>query len=98
MQIRHTLTVKAVVDVDMSPTAAFGKGSRMRLRRFSRLLRSAESPRGLLLSVVTATLFSSSVLAVNAFYSERFKNDLLTQFISEKISQIAKNLEAETLD
>ena len=98
MQIRHTLTVKAVVDVDMSPTAALGKGSRMRWRRFSRLLRSAESPRGLLLSVVTATLFSSSVLAVNAFYSERFKNDLLTQFISEKISQIAKNLEAETLD
>jgi len=66
--------------------------------RFRRQLRSARAPRGLLYSVLAASLFSSGVVIINAVQSERFKNELLIQFINEKISQIAKNLEAETLD
>jgi len=38
------------------------------------------------------------VVVATAINSERFKNELLKQFINEKISQIARNLEAETLD
>jgi len=49
-------------------------------------------------SVLAAAVFSSGVVALNAINSERFKNEILKQFINEKISQIAKNLDAETLD
>lgn len=47
---------------------------------------------------MAACLFSSGVIAVSATNSERFKNELLRQFIEEKISQIARSLQDETLD
>lgn len=67
-------------------------------RRTLRLFKGARPPRGLLISVLATGFFSSGVVALSAYNSERFKNELLRQFIDEKIGQIARNLQAETLD
>ncbi len=72
--------------------------SRWRWRRCRRDLRRQQPPRGLVPALLGTTLISSGVILVSALNSERFKNDLLSQFVDEKINQIASNLEAETLD
>ena len=72
--------------------------SRWRWRRYRRDLRRQQPPRGLVPALLGTTLISSGVILVSALNSERFKNDLLSQFVDEKINQIASNLEAETLD
>jgi len=78
----------------MAPSAA----ARWRWRRCRRDLRRQRPPRGLVPAVVGTLLISSGVVLGSALNSERFKNDLLRQFVEEKTNQIARNLEAETLD
>ena len=73
-------------------------GRRWRWRRCLRDLRRQRPPRGLVPALLGTTLISSGVILSAALNSERFKNDLLRQFVEEKINQIARNLEAETLD
>jgi diguanylate cyclase (GGDEF)-like protein len=51
-----------------------------------------------LVAVSGTLLISSAAILTSAISSERFKNTLLTRFVNEKINQIARNLEAETLD
>lgn len=72
--------------------------TRWRWRRCHRDLYRQRPPRGLVPAVLGTTLISSGVILASALNGERFKNDLLRQFVEEKINQIARNLEAETLD
>jgi diguanylate cyclase (GGDEF)-like protein len=72
--------------------------SRWRWRRCRRDLRHQRPPRGLVPALLGTTLISSGVILTSALNGERFKDDLLRQFVEEKINQIARNLEAETLD
>jgi len=72
--------------------------SHWRWRRCRRDLRRQRLPRGLVPAVLGTTLISSGVILASALNSERFNNDLLSRFVDEKINQIARNLEAETLD
>lgn len=69
-----------------------------RWRRCRRDLRRQPPPRGLVPALLGTTLISSGVILASALNGERFKDDLLRQFVEEKINQIARNLEAETLD
>lgn len=72
--------------------------SRWRWRRYRRDLLRLRPPRGWVPAVLGTTLISSGVILASALNGERFKNDLLRRFVDEKIYQIARNLEAETLD
>ncbi|MFZ9848990.1 MAG: EAL domain-containing protein [Vulcanococcus sp.] len=66
-----------------------------------RLLRSHllhRPPQAFLFAISGTLLISSAAILTSAISSERFKNTLLTRFVNEKINQIARNLETETLD
>lgn len=73
----------------------------MLLPRFRRFLRNGQDLaelRGWLPTIAATGLISSAAVVVVAFQTERFKNDLLARFASERIAQIAGDLRAETSD
>lgn len=84
--------------MDLSTWLHPHRQSRWRWRRFRRELSQQRPPRGLAPAVVGTTLISSGVILLSGLNAERFKNNLIRQFSEEKINQIARNLEAETLD
>lgn len=71
---------------------------RARWHRFQRDERRSPVLRSWLPSIAVTSLLSSAVVVTAAIHTERITNDLLARFATEKIGQIAADLEAETKD
>ncbi|MCS5706576.1 bifunctional diguanylate cyclase/phosphodiesterase [Synechococcus sp. FGCU-3] len=69
-----------------------------RLRRFLRDGDALEELRSWWPTIAATSLISSAAVVAAAIQTERFKNDLLASFATEKIAQIANDLTAEAND
>jgi diguanylate cyclase (GGDEF)-like protein len=69
-----------------------------RLRRSLRDGQALAELRGWLPTIATTGLISAAAVVAAAIQTERFKNDLLARFASEKIAQMAADLRAEAND
>ncbi|MEB3306809.1 MAG: bifunctional diguanylate cyclase/phosphodiesterase [Cyanobacteriota bacterium] len=69
-----------------------------RLRRFLNDGAAFRELRGWLPTIATTGLISSAVMLTTALQTERYTNELLSGFASERIRQIADDLTAETND
>jgi len=74
------------------------RAQRLRWQRFFQHARDHQPTRNLVWLVSAGALLIGGLISAGELNSEHVKNELLTRFVSEEINQLAKHLNAETLD